>query len=565
MTRDLRERVRRYEWLADSRVQVAGCVTVAVGIDEQAAATAFGMDLAGPALTSTEIDEAFEGIACLSNHTDDPRAVVVIEDNGFEGSRELVLRQLSRGGKAASLFWNVNGLLVFSCARKGQVLFSDDIGHDDPEDHEDLPRSLVPLLRLMGEEDADLVAIGAAMVAKYVGVDVDARALDGEWRSVDPQVDQPAVLTAQTSGMRWEHPDLVELLASVPDERRRPLTRLLVQLVVGEASLLGHEVAADVLATVTADGPGKSSGELEEWTRQVRREHDAWFKRMDAFYNNGGEEPLSEEGAVCHRAVASVRSLEYACHEDALTALLGVAEGAVSVYTSDGVADQLLGALRRLCATGPDDWASIVALLPPLPSPAHRAGALAEQKSAREAADRAAEEAFLAEEWGGLIPTERIQAADSGTRALAWTDRDLLEELGGLPDEVLRAIAVWTATRVLDETGLLRRPWLADILATLGEPIPAPVDVEQAMERSRRGAEQFAVMQADPDIVWTTYVDADGDHISQQHGALPVVWQVGDPNALAAAAGVLSSAAFALGPEYARLIDALRETFGLPC
>ena len=44
-----------------------------------------------------------------------------------------------RGGKAASAFWNVNGVVRFGCAQRGKVIASFEL--DDAEDHE-LPARL---------------------------------------------------------------------------------------------------------------------------------------------------------------------------------------------------------------------------------------------------------------------------------------------------------------------------------------------------------------------------------------------------------------------------------------
>lgn len=56
-----------------------------------------------------------------------PDAVVVVENNGFQGSRADVLGPASRASRAStasSFFWNVNAVTAFSAARRGEVLFS---------------------------------------------------------------------------------------------------------------------------------------------------------------------------------------------------------------------------------------------------------------------------------------------------------------------------------------------------------------------------------------------------------------------------------------------------------
>ncbi|MDX8032859.1 DUF6461 domain-containing protein [Lentzea sp. BCCO 10_0856] len=61
-----------------------------------------------------------------------------MECNNYVGSQREVLERLSRNGKAASLFWNVNAVRRLSFARDGQLISSEepweeaDFG-DDPE------------------------------------------------------------------------------------------------------------------------------------------------------------------------------------------------------------------------------------------------------------------------------------------------------------------------------------------------------------------------------------------------------------------------------------------------
>ncbi len=63
-------------------------------------------------------------------------AVVVFEENGYQGTRDGVLAAVSRRGRAASAFWNANALTALSFARGGEVLASFEPGpcpSDDPE------------------------------------------------------------------------------------------------------------------------------------------------------------------------------------------------------------------------------------------------------------------------------------------------------------------------------------------------------------------------------------------------------------------------------------------------
>lgn len=86
-------------------------------------------------LTAAEVEPEFEGDFIVVETED---AVIVVENNHYVGSRGEVLERLSRKGKAASHYWNVNRNTRLSFARDGQVIASEhtdggvDFG-DDPE------------------------------------------------------------------------------------------------------------------------------------------------------------------------------------------------------------------------------------------------------------------------------------------------------------------------------------------------------------------------------------------------------------------------------------------------
>lgn len=63
--------------------------------------------------------------------------VLVVEGNNWQGSRGEVLERLSRNGRAASHYWNVNRLTRLSFARAGQVVDAQEVmGHTSFDDSE---------------------------------------------------------------------------------------------------------------------------------------------------------------------------------------------------------------------------------------------------------------------------------------------------------------------------------------------------------------------------------------------------------------------------------------------
>ncbi len=86
-------------------------------------------------LTAAEVEPEFETDFFVVETED---AVIVVENNHYVGSRDDVLERLSRNGKAASHYWNVNRDTRLSFARAGQLIASEHTDEgayfgDDPE------------------------------------------------------------------------------------------------------------------------------------------------------------------------------------------------------------------------------------------------------------------------------------------------------------------------------------------------------------------------------------------------------------------------------------------------
>lgn len=183
------DRIERHSSLSDAFE--AGCLTVVVGVDERAAAACFGIDLADLVTMDSERWLGAPHAQTMVVQADDSSPVTAIfEDDGHEGSRAVLLERLSAQGVAASVFWNVNGMVIFSCARDGNLLWSGDVGTG--EEREDLPRPLRLLDDLAAADpEADWVAIGAAMVEHFTEVDLlePLGKLDLPWFVLTPQAE----------------------------------------------------------------------------------------------------------------------------------------------------------------------------------------------------------------------------------------------------------------------------------------------------------------------------------------------------------------------------------------
>lgn len=177
---------RDYAWIHDTPLLVAACLTVVTGM------TADGV-LAGLCGDRGEVpmpgSTARFGVARLPRGSEMgvgvtaiPGGVLIVEDNGYVGAEPDVLARLSAGGRAASMFWNVNEDNTFSFAESGQMLGSVDLfDAEDPGVAEEvgLPIELRALFENAGHEDADLHATGLAMVATFTGVQVRREDVEG--------------------------------------------------------------------------------------------------------------------------------------------------------------------------------------------------------------------------------------------------------------------------------------------------------------------------------------------------------------------------------------------------
>ncbi|HUA28653.1 MAG TPA: DUF6461 domain-containing protein [Streptosporangiaceae bacterium] len=117
---------RAYRWVEDSSLRMAATVTVVTGSTAADVLSAFGADPDRPESLSAIAEEMIDTmsidpwVAVL----DAGSAVLAVEYNGWQGSDEDLLASASAGGRAASMFWNVEGLTRLSFAERGSCLAS---------------------------------------------------------------------------------------------------------------------------------------------------------------------------------------------------------------------------------------------------------------------------------------------------------------------------------------------------------------------------------------------------------------------------------------------------------
>lgn len=161
-----------YRWIRRSPVSEAATVTVVTGATVEQVLRAFGADPDRP--------EPIDGIQrdLSLRRSIDPwltvldagDAVVAVEDNGFRGANAAVLRAASAGGRAASMFWNVNAVTRLSFAEAGQLLAAfEPWGREEPP-----PEAAAALAGLDFAGVGDRVEKGLVAVERFTGRGITA-------------------------------------------------------------------------------------------------------------------------------------------------------------------------------------------------------------------------------------------------------------------------------------------------------------------------------------------------------------------------------------------------------
>jgi hypothetical protein len=179
-----------YAWFNDHWLRQAFCITLVRGLDEVEVLRRFGGERSQPrALTVGEAGELSGSLqAGYPQIVLVARAggwVVAVEDNGWEGWRPEVLRALSRGTQAVSVYRNVDALGYFSDAVDGALLVQFELLFPQRR-WGSQPDLLLPQMRAVGLDpnwheppygQVDTAAL--ALAERVTGVHLDPRMLEG--------------------------------------------------------------------------------------------------------------------------------------------------------------------------------------------------------------------------------------------------------------------------------------------------------------------------------------------------------------------------------------------------
>ncbi len=320
-----------FAWLEEDTATFseAGCITLVAGLSATEALKRVGADLARstPGRVDGARPQGYPTISALDVGSPDSPSAALIEDNGFDGAQPDVLAALSRGGRAASVFWNVNGIVMFGCARRGKLVCTTEL----PDEPAELPRSLHRLMRSASDDDAPLVAIAMAMAATFTGVRVEP-----EPALVDPQTWYPItapilrlpVTAEELVGIGLPSEELVRQVQDADESSRRRLAEWSVKEGLIWVGLQDDAAAEELFAQFGHERPTTVGVGLARARVEAERQCDLAGDRHQRIYNDR-RTPQSELDAVgagttmwAHRMWA-LRAVAYTCLEDSVTAALG--------------------------------------------------------------------------------------------------------------------------------------------------------------------------------------------------------------------------------------------------
>ncbi|ATL31568.1 DUF6461 domain-containing protein [Streptomyces formicae] len=179
-------------------------------------------------------------------------AVVVVENNNYQGSREEVLRPLSRRGRTASAYWNVNAVSQLTLAEDGlissafEMLVPEGIFGARPD-------AWQPLLRGLSLEDDDyLWGTGLAAVERATGARFDDAWVRGPHRAVEiTRVPEYLLGQGLIDSPLLKREPFVSYLADLGPSSLTPMRRHALDLALAHAGLGEHPLAVTALAAAT--------------------------------------------------------------------------------------------------------------------------------------------------------------------------------------------------------------------------------------------------------------------------------------------------------------------------
>jgi hypothetical protein len=257
-----------FAWVRTSLIGDAGCLTLVESGDPAAVASAFGGDLdpgQPPAGLDRLIHSTVDAPAVALRRLDN--WVLVVEYNGWQGSRPEVLRAAATAGRAVSAYWSVNADTRFSYALDGLVLTTFEANSPGQRHGED-PDRLEAYRAGLDWGSGDPAALMLALMARVTGTIPVPQWLAGDFAIV-------AVLPPAEDVATKAHPEMYQLTYDDPLLSFHLCRASAAQLRAVAALAVERAVAATGLATepavaaVLASRPPATSPALEDMFRRT--------------------------------------------------------------------------------------------------------------------------------------------------------------------------------------------------------------------------------------------------------------------------------------------------------
>lgn len=332
--------VSGFEWIRDSVIDEAGCLTLVRSSDADQVAAAFGGISQGAQPLDFEefCEEAFAyhdkypviGVRQVGDWT------FVVEDNGFEGARPEVLRRVSRGTETVSALWDLSGLTRFSYAASGEILTAFEA--QLPEYREGTrPDTLEPFragLPWNSGNPAQSVPLMLALIARVTGQEITSGWFDGEFATYPVAAwpeDLPVTVGAVRGPLDAEFPaELVTAAHLATRDSQRRAAAEIARHALELTRIDDHPEVRQVLA-----GLGEP-GQLERAALDEAVRTWTWVTRAERVTDN------------VRRQVRALETLRQATNPDALVAVFATLNAAAEVRGVDP--DDAQGRVRRVLA-----------------------------------------------------------------------------------------------------------------------------------------------------------------------------------------------------------------------
>ena len=348
--------VSEYAWINDSTIGEAGCVTVVPDAERHEVLAAFGaVESSGRPADSFESLDMGTGEAgghiCVIELGD---ALIVIENNGFQGSRFEVLQPASTASGvhlASSCFWNVNAETSFSAARRGKSLFS---------------------VELIGAEDDEMDGVPKKLRTLVIEAGVCGRGHVGRWPRTRGSIhqgplqpdshlprndlrDQPRPAALQTHLPDYTYiygmDDVALALTTLTPRQQRRVAEWATRAAAVEADIADEPTVRRVLGQLGDGDPPILPASIDPLARAAAKKHDHFTSLEDDLEEGGlgetpshpyygalapgpfGEKVLSHlEGAYLAQRRTALEAVRYVAHPDSFSAAAGCLIAASLVF-----------------------------------------------------------------------------------------------------------------------------------------------------------------------------------------------------------------------------------------